>query len=154
MHTPQVRLYLMVGHCALPGKSGALCMPRAPGSFGAGSLPRPEWRWPLSVLSWKPHLNDLTWSRGRVKSLTPVDGFLAPPGSVCPSWEGHSGSEDRLPSPVCVLCGQALLNLGGKITPGFLTSSHELLSSPPPHRESAVCFSSMRFNYFYCWVWL
>ena len=27
MHTPQVRLYLMVGHCALPGKSGALCMP-------------------------------------------------------------------------------------------------------------------------------
>lgn len=118
------------------------------------SLPRPEWRWPCSVLSWKPYLNDLTWSRGRAKSLTPVDGFQVPPGSVGPSGEGHSGSEDRLPSLVCPLCGQALLNVGGKITPGFLTSSHVLPSSPPPHRESAVCFSSMRFNYLYCWVWL
>ena len=37
MHTPQVRLYLMVGHCALPGKSGALCMPRALRSLTAGT---------------------------------------------------------------------------------------------------------------------
>ena len=32
MHTPQVRLYLMVGHCALLGQSGALCVPSALGA--------------------------------------------------------------------------------------------------------------------------
>lgn len=49
--------------------------------------------WPHPVLSWKPHLNVLswaseTWVRGRVKPLTPVDGFQVPPGSVGPREQG------------------------------------------------------------------
>lgn len=112
------------------------------GSLGAGTVYQGLSGGGLALSS-PGNLILMTWpgSRGWAKSLTPVDGFQVPAGSVGPSGEGHSGSEDRLPSLVCPLCGQALLNVGGKITPGFLTSSHVLPSSPPPHRESAVCAS-------------